>query len=74
MRRHEKKSRKIMRFQGARPMYLLASKLEYQPLNRSNSQADVFVLLRGTILNGTYGTHKKLPGIYLAIFTNNIWS
>ena len=55
-------------------MYLLASKLEYQPLNRSNSLADVFVLVRGTILNGTYGTHKKLPGIYLAIFTNNIWS
>ena len=22
----------------------------------------------------TYGTHKKLPGIYFAIFTNNIWS
>ena len=30
-------------------------------------------VLRGTILNTTYDTHKKLPGIYLAIFTNNIW-
>ena len=31
-------------------------------------------LLRGTILNKTYGTHKILPGIYFAIFTNYIWS
>ena len=29
---------------------------------------------RGTVLNGAYGTHKDLPGIYFAIFTNNIWS
>ena len=25
-------------------------------------------LLRGTVLNRTYGTHKNLPGIYLFIF------
>ena len=31
-------------------------------------------LLRGTIVNRTYGAHKALPGIYLSIFTNNIWS
>ena len=31
-------------------------------------------LLRGTIENRTYGTHKNLPGIYLPIFTRNIWS
>ena len=30
------------------------------------------ILSRGTIVNRTYGTHKKLPGIYSAIFTNNI--
>ena len=30
-------------------------------------------LLRGTIVNGTYGVRKNLPGIYLPIFTNNIW-
>ena len=29
-------------------------------------------LLRGAILNTTYGTHKKPK--YFAIFTNNIWS
>ena len=33
-----------------------------------------FILLRGAILNRTYGTYKNLPGIYLAICTNNIWS
>ena len=32
------------------------------------------LLLRGTIVSRTYGTHKKLPGIYLTIFTNNFWS
>ena len=32
------------------------------------------LLLRGTILNGTYGTDKNLPGIYSPIFTSNIWS
>ena len=32
------------------------------------------LLLRGTIVNRTYGTRKNLPGIYLPIFTNNIWS
>ena len=32
------------------------------------------LLLRGTIVNKTYGTHKNLPGTYLPIFTNNIWS
>ena len=31
-------------------------------------------LLRGTIVNGTYGMHKNLPGMYLTMFTNNIWS
>ena len=31
-------------------------------------------LLRGTILNRTYGTHKNLPGIHFAIFTNHILS
>ena len=30
------------------------------------------ILLRGTILNRTYGTHKK--NTYFAIFTNIIWS
>ena len=34
------------------------------------------ILLRGTILNRTYGTDRHLPGIYFGIFTinNNIWS
>ena len=33
-------------------------------------------ILRGTILNRTYGEHKKLSGIYFPNFTikNNIWS
>ena len=31
-------------------------------------------VLRGTIVNGTYGLHKNLPGIYLTIFANNSWS
>ena len=31
------------------------------------------LIIRGTILNRTYGTHKNLY-IYIAIFTNNIWS
>ena len=30
-------------------------------------------VLRGTIVNRTYGTHKKLPGIYFPLFTSNIW-
>ena len=32
------------------------------------------LILRGTIVNRTYGIHKNLLGIYLAIFTDNIWS
>ena len=32
-----------------------------------------FVATRGNIVNRTYGIHKNLPGIYLPIFTNNIW-
>ena len=35
---------------------------------------DLKGLLRGTIVNRTYGTHKNLPGICFAIFTNTIWS
>ena len=31
------------------------------------------VVLRGTISDGTYGTHKNLPGTYFTIFTDNIW-
>ena len=33
-------------------------------------------LLRGAVVNRTYGTHKNLPAIYFTIFTNNIdiWS
>ena len=31
------------------------------------------VLLRGTIVNRTYGTHKILSGIYFHIFIFNIW-
>ena len=32
-------------------------------------------VLRGTIVNGTYGAHKNLPGIYSTFFfTNDIWS
>ena len=34
----------------------------------------VIVVLRGTVVNRTYGAHKHLSGIYFAIFTNNIWS
>ena len=30
------------------------------------------LILRGGIVNRTYGTHKKT--LYLPIFTNNIWS
>ena len=33
---------------------------------------DVFKVLRGTIVNRTYGTHKNLK--YLTIYTNNSWS
>ena len=32
------------------------------------------ILLQGTLVNRTYGTHKNLPGICVTIFTNNIWS
>ena len=35
---------------------------------------DVVVVLRGGIVNKTYGAHKNLPGIYLPIFPHNIWS
>ena len=37
--------------------------------------AGFFSVLRGTVVNGTYGIHKNLPGMYLPIFTinNNIW-
>ena len=34
----------------------------------------VVEIWRGTIVNRTYGTHKNLPGTYLPIFTNSIWS
>ena len=34
----------------------------------------VLRLSRGIIVNRTYGIHKNLPGTYLTIFTNNIWS
>ena len=34
----------------------------------------VFRILRDAIVNRTYGRPKNLPGIYLAIFTNTIWS
>ena len=34
----------------------------------------VVLILRGTIVNRTYGIHKILPGTYLTIFTNNIRS
>ena len=30
------------------------------------------VLLRGTIVDRTYGICKNLPGLHLTIFTNNI--
>ena len=30
------------------------------------------LLLRGTIVNRTYGARQNLPGIYLTIFTINI--
>ena len=33
--------------------------------------ADVLILLRGTIVNRTYGIHKNLPSICLTIFTIN---
>ena len=36
--------------------------------------AQVRRVLRGTIVNRTYGIHINLPGTYLTIFTNNIWS
>ena len=38
--------------------------------------AESFTLIRGTTVDGTYGIHKNLPGIYLTIFTinNNIRS
>ena len=32
------------------------------------------LILRRTILNRTYGPHKKLPGMYFYIFTGDIWS
>ena len=31
-------------------------------------------LLRGTIVNRTYGTHKNLPGTYFPVLANNILS
>ena len=37
-------------------------------------QTNTRYLLRGTIVNRTYGIDKNLPGINLTIFTNNIWS
>ena len=33
----------------------------------------VSVLLRGNLVNRTYGIHKTY-GMYLTIFTNNVWS
>ena len=39
---------------------------------RTSANSICYVLLRGTIVNRTCGTHKNLPGIiYLTIFTNN---
>ena len=32
------------------------------------------MMLRGAIVNRTYGTQKNLPGIYVPVFTSNIWS
>ena len=40
----------------------------------SDARRSKRLLLRGTIVNRTKGTDKNLPGIYLTIFTNNIWS
>ena len=34
----------------------------------------LLLILRGAIVNRTYDIHKKLPGTYLTIFTDNIWS
>ena len=31
-------------------------------------------VLRGAIVDRTYGRHKNLPGTYLPIFANKIWS
>ena len=41
---------------------------------KMSSVGSFTLLLRGTTLNRTYGTHKNLPGISVAVFTNNIWS
>ena len=35
----------------------------------SHAFFSLFLLVRGTIVNRTYGTHKNLPGICLNIFT-----
>ena len=47
---------------------LIPISLEHQ--NRGFALA----ILRGTTVNRTYDTHKNLPGIYVPIFTDNIWS
>ena len=39
----------------------------------TTSRGCLSVLLRGTILNRTYGAYKNLPGMYFAIFTYNVW-
>ena len=41
---------------------------------QSSRQRTLITLLRGTIVDRTYGIHKNLPGIYFTIFTNNIWA
>ena len=40
-----------------------------QPLTTADEE-----LFTGDRVNRTYGTHKNLPGIYLPVFTDNIWS
>ena len=39
-----------------------------------HAQQLLSLILRGGIVNRTYGLHKNLPGIYLTVITNDIWS
>ena len=46
----------------------------YVPGTLSGRKYSMRFILRGTIVDGTYGTLKDLPGIYLPFIPNNIRS
>ena len=66
--------------QGRRDTITITDEVRSTPKSCILSECDELLkespitVLRETIVYRTYGLHKKLPGIYLQFFTNNIWS